>query len=264
VWRVLRDAARPAAENMAVDHALAFTVSDAARGSNEPNDAAPAVLRLYSWARPTVSFGRNEPTRGVYDADQAARLGVDLVRRPTGGRAVLHDAELTYAVAVPLRALGGARATYHRVNEALVSAVQALGADAQRSAAAKDGVPPLDAGPCFQSPAEGEVVTGGRKLVGSAQARIEGALLQHGSIIVSGDQTLLTTLGSVAEHEQPATLVEQIGPVQLDQLAEAVVVAMKKVFGGTWVAGEYSGDEKHMITELVQARYATDEWTWRR
>ncbi|MCH1570228.1 MAG: hypothetical protein L7S64_02720, partial [Longimicrobiales bacterium] len=88
--------------------------------------------------------------------------------------------------------------------------------------------------------------------------------LQHGSIIVSGDQTLLTTLGSVAEHEQPATLVEQIGPVQLDQLAEAVVVAMKKVFGGTWVAGEYSGDEKHMITELVQARYATDEWTWRR
>ena len=238
---------------MAIDHALAAGVS-----------AATAALRLYTWRCPTVSFGRNEPTRHIYDPTEAARLEIDLVRRPTGGRAVLHDAELTYAVMVPLRALGGARVTYQAINEALIDAVRALGARAVLSGPAEAGTPPLDAGPCFQSPSEGEVVAAGRKLIGSAQARVGSALLQHGSIIISGDQTVLSTLGPDAEHEQPATLAEQIGPIEVERVADAVLESMKKVFGGTWVEGEYSGDERHMITELVETRYGLDEWTWRR
>ena len=256
---------------MATDHALAVGACAWGRqgervgeGAAEAEDAPCAVLRLYKWSRPTVSFGRNEPTRGVYKADAAAAHGVDIVRRPTGGRAVLHDSELTYAVIVPVRALGGARATYHAINEALVRAIQSLGAEAILSDASGEGTPPLDAGPCFQSPAAGEVILRGRKLIGSAQARIDGAFLQHGSIMISGDQMLLTTLGPSAEHEQPATLAEQIGPVSGDDVAEAVVVAMKKVFGGAWVEGEYSGEERRMITELVETRYGLDEWTWRR
>ena len=261
---------------MATDHALAATVSERARsrmgetGSISGSALAPgadvpdAMLRLYTWARPTVSFGRNEPASGIYDPTLAERLGVDVVRRPTGGRAVLHDAELTYAVVVPTRALGGARATYHAISDALVHAIQALGADAVRSGAPAGGTPPLDAGPCFQSPAEGEVIADGRKLVGSAQARIDGALLQHGSIIISGDQTLLSTLGPGVDHEQPATLAEQIGHVTVEEVVDAVASSMKKVFGGTWVEGEYSGDEKRMITDLVRTRYGSDEWTWRR
>lgn len=261
---------------MATDHALAAAVSERARGrlgeaasasaSGLTQGAEPwdAVLRLYTWSRPTVSFGRNEPAEGIYDPTLAGRLGVDVVRRPTGGRAVLHDAELTYAVMVPTRALGGARATYHAVSDALVDAMQTLGADVARSGPPSGGTLPLDAGPCFQSPAEGEVVTHGRKLVGSAQARIDGALLQHGSIIISGDQTLLATLGPGVAHDQPATLAEQIGRVSVEEVADAVVSSMKKVFGGTWVEGEYSGDEKQMITDLATARYGSDEWTWRR
>jgi len=254
---------------MATDHALAVGAwsrqgEHAGGAAADGEDAPCAALRLYTWSRPTVSFGRNEPTKGVYRADAAAAHGVDIVRRPTGGRAVLHDSELTYAAIVPARALGGARATYYAINEALVRAVQSLGAEAILSDTAGDGTLPLDAGPCFQSPAPGEVVLRGRKLIGSAQARIDGALLQHGSIMISGDQMLLATLGPSAEHEQPATLAEQIGPACVDDVAEAVVVAMKKVFGGTWVEGEYSGEERRMITELVKTRYGLDEWTWRR
>ena len=165
---------------------------------------------------------------------------------------------------VPVRALGGARATYRLVNEALVHAVDSLGADAALSAAPDGGTPGLGAGPCFQSPAEGEVVARGRKLIGSAQARIEGALLQHGSIIISGDQSRLSRLGPGVEHERPATLEEQIGPVDVAHLANAVVLAMKKVFGGTWVESEYSPTEKDMVTDLVRKRYGTAGWTWRR
>lgn len=257
---------------MARDHALAVAVSEPGRsavrraaGPSLPSaDHANAVLRLYTWSRPTVSFGRNEPARGLYDAAMAERLGIDVVRRPTGGRAVLHDAELTYAVVVPARALGGARTTYHAISEALVDAMQSLGADVLRSGPPREGTLPLDAGPCFQSPSEGEVVVRGRKLVGSAQARLDGALLQHGSIILSGDQTLLTTLCPGVEHEQPATLAEQIGHVEPDVVATALVASMKKIFGGTWTEGEYSEGERQTTTDLVATRYGLDEWTWRR
>src|SRR5690606_17502269 len=99
-----------------------------------------------------------------------ASRAVDFVRRPTGGRAVLHDRELTYAVVVPHRALGGPRAAYRAINEALVMGLRALGVDA--SVSERGRVLPPDAGPCFQVAAPGEVVADGRKLVGSAQARL--------------------------------------------------------------------------------------------
>ena len=180
-WRLLRDEPLPGARNMALDHALALTLRQ-----------GTGVLRLYGWSRPTVSFGRNEPASGVYDAGSDAVRGLDFVRRPTGGRAVLHEHELTYAVVVPLRALGGPREAYRRINEALAAGLSALGVDVEvtkRGAAHRP-----DAGPCFQEAAPGEVVMSGRKLVGSAQARVGPALLQHGSIVLHTDQSELERL----------------------------------------------------------------------
>jgi lipoate-protein ligase A len=238
---------------MALDHALARCLG-----------AGEGVLRLYTWQRPTVSFGRNEPAQATYSAALAERLGVDCVRRPTGGRAVLHDGELTYAVIVPERAFGGVRRAYRLINEALAGALRSLGAEV----ALAEGTVTLgvDAGPCFQTPAVGEVVGAGRKLVGSAQARVEGALLQHGSIILSGDQALLDTLaGERAAHEPPATLVELIGEVSEDDVADAVVAGMRGVFGGDWTAAE--GHDERVRAEaarLEAERYGRNEWTWRR
>tara|TARA_A100001037_G_scaffold70958_1_gene63526 strand:+ start:12158 stop:12439 length:282 start_codon:yes stop_codon:yes gene_type:complete len=91
-----------------------------------------------------------------------------------------------------------------------------------------------------------------------------GALLQHGSIMISGDQTLLSKIGLSTSHHQPATLSEQIGAVDVERVANAVISSMKRFFGGTWLEGEYSAEEKRMLKELVESQYSTDQWTWRR
>ena len=167
---------------MARDHALAEL---ATRGEG--------VLRFYAWDRPTISFGRNEPARRLYDPAAVACSGYGLVRRPTGGGTVLHDAELTYAVVIPDRSLGGARRAYSLIGASLAEGLIEMGVPAE---AITDAPPatPRSAGPCFADSAPGEVVSGGRKLVGSAQARIGGALLQHGSILLDGDQDALSLL----------------------------------------------------------------------
>jgi len=250
---------------MAADHSLAHSVAKGAAALKKGKGAvaSSSVLRLYTWQRPTISFGRNEPVLGVYSPDSADIRNVDLVRRPTGGRAVLHDAELTYAVAVPSRALGGARETYQVLNRALLNAVRSLGTIADLQGDLTERSLPVNAGPCFQGPAAGEIIVDGRKLIGSAQARIGGALLQHGSIMIAGDQALLSTIGPSAHYYQPATLSEQIGAVDIERLGNAVIDSMKQVLGGSWIEGEYSADEKQMCYELAESRYAKDEWTWR-
>jgi lipoate-protein ligase A len=247
---VILDGPRAGTRNMALDHAVASCVGDG-RG----------VLRLYGWARRTVSFGRNEPT-GLYSVRAAEALGVDYVRRPTGGRAVLHDREVTYAVVAPVWALGGVRLAYRRINDALASALRSLGATVGVSAA--DGVMALDAGPCFQSPAGGEVVADGRKLVGSAQARVDGALLQHGSIILAGDQSLLGELQGGGAHEAPATLEGLVGSVRTEDVVAAVTEHMQAAFGGRWDEGGYTPAELQEADRLEAERYAQDTWTWRR
>ncbi len=251
-WRVLRDGPTPGARNMALDHALAVGVGE-----------GEAVLRLYSWTRPTVSFGRNEPSSGLYSIPEAEQLGIDYVRRPTGGRAVLHDGEVTYLVAAPVREMGGVRAAYTAINEALSEALRSLGAEVGISAGGATLAP--DAGPCFQSPAAGEVVTGERKLVGSAQARIGRTLLQHGSIILDGDQSRLGLLHSGAgEVPAPATLRDLIGDVAAGDVSAAVVTQMAARFGGDWTESEYSLVERTEADRLEAERYAREEWTWRR
>lgn len=237
---------------MALDHALARCL-----GANE------GVLRLYSWSPHTISFGRNEPARGLYDPQVAAREGLGFVRRPTGGRAVLHAHEVTYCAVLPVRALGGLRPAYLRINEGLVQGLQALGAPAQVSV--EGSVVPPDAGPCFQVPAPGEVVLGGRKLVGSAQVRMGGAILQHGSVILDGDQSPLNRVGGRAgDPTPPATLAGALGPAAWGTVAEALARGLELALGGVWEQAGYSPPEVNEADRLENDPYRTDAWTWRR
>lgn len=252
IWRVIEDGAQSGADNMARDHALALCLG-----------AEEAVLRLYAWRVPTVSFGRNEPSLGRYDRDDAATRGIDFVRRPTGGRAVLHAAEVTYSVVAPLRALGGLRDAYLRINQALVAALASLGVPA--SAAEDSAALPLDAGPCFQSPAGGEVVVQGAKLVGSAQARVEGALLQHGAIIMDGDQSALDELrGDGVVPDAPASVRTWAAEASFDQVSASVRRAFELAFGGGWNEAGYRSRELEEASRLRDEKYALDSWTWRR
>src|SRR5438552_1703789 len=172
-WRLLLDPPAEGAWNMAVDEVL---LAGVAVGS------APPTLRFYAWTPACLSLGYFQPF-SVVNVEGCRGLGIDVVRRPTGGRAILHDRELTYSVTLPASVLGhdaGIVPSYHRLSLALQAGLQDLGVPATL-APLESGPAVVDQGPvCFDRPSAHEILLGGRKLVGSAQVRRSGALLQHG------------------------------------------------------------------------------------
>jgi len=254
-WLLLLTPPYDGARNMALDEALL----DRARASGE------AVFRVYTWAEPTLSFGRNQTARGIYDAERARERGVSVVRRPTGGRALLHHREITYSVTAPLLADGSLRESYARINRLLVGGLQRLGARVEVAMPAERSLPP-SASPCFERPATGELVVDGRKLVGSAQWRDEGAMLQHGSILVEDDQPLVAELAmhTVPAPAPAATLRAAMGRVPtVRDVAESLFDAVR--------SHECAGATELQLDATIEAatrraldRYLDDRWTWRR
>jgi lipoyl(octanoyl) transferase len=251
-WRVIRDPPLPGHVNMARDHALTLFL-----GTDE------GVLRLYRWDPPAVSFGRNEPSRGLYSQEAASGEGVSLVRRPTGGRAVLHHQELTYCLVFGAGCFGGPRRSYRLINQGLLLGLRSLGAGAELAVGTGPALPP-DAGPCFRAPAEGEVTALGRKLVGSAQVRLGDRILQHGSLILDGDQGALGRIRlDGADVDPPATVRSLLGRVpDLDLLATSLEQGLGSVLGGQWRAGRFREAEEGAAREL-EAHYLDPHWTWR-
>lgn len=237
---------------MARDHALARTLP--------PREG---VLRLYRWDPPTVSFGRNEPSRDRYSTELARREGVAFVRRPTGGRAVLHHRELTYALVFPLGSFGGLKKSYRLINRGLLRGLELLGTAVELAEARGPSLPP-DAGPCFREPAAGEVTALGRKLIGSAQVRMGESVLQHGSLILDGDQDILGRLrGEDEPTPPPATLKSLLGTVpDVGKLGASLRKGLEEILGGRWAAGEYREEEVLAAREL-ESHYQDEDWTWR-
>jgi lipoate-protein ligase A len=187
---------------MAADVAL---LDDAVRLGN-------AALRLYCWDPPTLSIGRNQAI------DTSARCGVPVVRRPTGGQAVWHEHEVTYAVAAPIRVFGSLRMAYRAIHTRLAAALQAMGANAVLASDRPTGRPADRPTSCFAMPVGGEILVHGRKLVGSAQVRRGDAFLQHGSILLGGSQE------RVAGGRGETTLAIVLGrPVAFEEMTQAVV-----------------------------------------
>lgn len=251
-WRVIRDPPLPGHVNMARDHALALSL-----GTDE------GALRLYRWDPPAVSFGRNEPAAGLYSEDAAAAEGVSFVRRPTGGRAVLHHKELTYSLVFGAGHFGGPKKSYRLINEGLLAGLTALGAAAELASGTGPALPP-DAGPCFRAPAEGEVTALGRKLVGSAQVRLGDRILQHGSLILDGDQGALGRIrGDGEDVPSTATVRGLLGMLpDVDLLARSLKDGLALALGGDWREGEFRAEEERAAREL-EAHYLDPGWTWR-
>ncbi|HSU17819.1 lipoate--protein ligase family protein [Longimicrobium sp.] len=255
-WRLLDTPPAAGAWNMAVDEALAHSVAEG---------GAP-VLRFYRWSPACLSLGRNQPARGRYDLDALAVRGIDVVRRPTGGRAVLHDRELTYSVAAPEALLGGPKRAYHAINRALVAGLRRLGVAAALQPVTAERAPAPSLAPCFDQPVEGEVVAAGRKLVGSAQRRLGTVILQHGSLPIEDDQsTVATLLLDTADRDDagpPATLAEVLGRVpDWDELTAALAAGWTETFGGELAASALTGGER-VRAEDAARRYAGAAWTW--
>lgn len=221
------------------------------------------VVRVYGWSSPTLSFGRNQRTAGTYRPETLASAGIGVVRRPTGGRALLHHHEITYSVTAPVHA--PLRAAYTGINALLVNALGRLGVPVSVAPRATPSMMP-SATPCFAEPAAGELVAGGRKLVGSAQWRDDGALLQHGSILVDDDQWRIDALAEVPPGPvpAPATLRVLLGRAPgLEEVAECLLAATQALADPGARRFDVESPVLHEANAL-SAAYRSDEWTWRR
>jgi lipoyl(octanoyl) transferase len=243
-WRLIV-ASRPASGfwNMAVDESL---LAGAAQG-------APPTLRLYAWSGPWLSLGHAQPFDGA-TLTVCRRVGVGVVRRVTGGRAVLHGADLTYAVTASERALpDGLHASYRVLSDALVDALRGLGIEAERVAAGAHRVAPDGGFDCFAEAADDEVCAGGRKLAGSAQRRAGGALLQHGSIRLAPDPPPAARIAGIGLG---ATSLAELGVAPgaaRRTLAEALPKALGERLGVAFSPGSLAASERERAHRLAAA-----------
>jgi len=240
------------------------------RGVSQP------TLRLYAWNPPCLSVGYAQPCGDVYTEAIHAQ-GWDWVRRLTGGRAILHADELTYAVIGPPeepRLAGSVIESYRRLSQALLQALRLLELPAQ--AQPKEGDPPKKPEPiCFEVPSHYEITVGGKKLVGSAQARKKIGVLQHGTLPLYGDLTRITqalNFPSEAAREQAgqrllarATTVELVlhRSVSWEQAAAAFAQAFSQQLNLHLEEGRLTAEEMARAEALVHKKYAHSSWNER-
>lgn len=255
-WRFMDTGVQDAAWNMAVDEALLLVCEE------QPH----ITLRFYGWARPTLSLGYFQSVSEI-DLEECERRGLDWVRRPTGGRAVLHDHELTYSMVAPGDLLGASVAQAHeRISRALAVGLEKLGLHTE-FARSRASVKEARAA-CFAVPVAGELTVQGKKIIGSAQVRTKRSVLQHGSIPITIDFDALAAVLKIAQPDlvrhRAAGLAEFLGfALKLDELKHAVRRGFEEFLGVELQPDELSPHEHALAERLCAAKYATRAWNWR-
>jgi lipoate-protein ligase A len=266
-WRLLVDAPAGGPWNMAVDEVL---LDGVAAGGTRP------TLRFYQWTPSCLSLGYFQPY-DVVDLDGCAALGVEVVRRPTGGRAILHDRELTYSVTLPASVLGhdgGVLPSYYRLSLALQDGLRRLGVPVTLAPEATASGPTVHGPVCFDRPSAHEILLEGRKLVGSAQMRRGGGILQHGSILIEPridkltaclrlphDSASSTGQDSSEGIEDGVAGLAEVGLTQAAQIALAIARAFAARFGVSLVEAPLLPDELAAARALAGSKYQSASWT---
>ncbi len=246
---------------------------DAAILAAVEQNEAPPTLRLYRWNPPCLSLGYSQPSSDV-DLARLDERGWELVRRPTGGRAILHTDELTYAVIGPKsdpRLAGGLMESYRRISRALFQALLSLGVAVE----VHQGKNPLayHQPVCFENPSDFEITVGGKKIIGSAQARKKKGILQHGSLPLRGDLTRITQVLHYPTEEErkeaARTLLEKgetvagvLGEeISWDQAAQALINSFQEVLNLDLQPGELTAPEREKTKSLVLEQFGNPAWT---
>jgi lipoate-protein ligase A len=260
-FRLLVEDARDGAANMAVDEALL-------EAYDTPAPPSRPTLRLYGWTPPALSLGSRQPAAGAHDRAYLRAENIDLVRRPTGGRAVLHEHERTYALVASLgRApfAGGVVDVYRSIARALVAGLRRLGLEADDGEAIEAGPDPGPLGfpICFERAGAFEIAVAGRKLVGSAQVRRRGAFLQHGSIPMRADAARLSrAIGVGAGAARFLDLETALGrTVGREELDRALASGFAEIFDADVVAGTLTEGEAARAAQLRCWKYDSAAWT---
>lgn len=274
-WRLIRSGHVSAAYNMAIDEAMMHQVV----AGGQP------TLRLYGWEPAAVSVGYFQDVSKEVDEQACASLGIDVVRRLTGGRAILHDVEVTYSLVIPEDhplVPRGITESYRIISEGLVRGLEILGLDARMTTPSRYGRrrqnerETISSPACFDAPSWYEITIDGKKVVGSAQVRKCGALLQHGSIPLELDAEKLFTVlhfpnETMRERAKRVFLANATSvrdalraPVSFLELSDALLAGLEETLPIRFVEGELTEEELKTAEHLVETRYGTPEWNQRR
>ncbi len=252
---------------MAVDEAIMESVEA---------QIVPPTLRIYGWSPPAVSLGRFQEVDQQVDTAALCQRGWGLVRRPTGGRAILHDDEVTYSVCVPQDQIEDGHSvirSYRRLSRGIQSGLELLGVEAElgreSSAVGGKGNGNQQSAICFSHSTRADMVAAGRKVVGSAQVRRNGIILQHGSVPITLDISdhLAVMPGDGSSHKPESLRQAAVGvsdllgrDVSYDELAEALVAGFSQALAVELQAGELSAQEQARAEHLSAHKYGTEAW----
>jgi lipoate-protein ligase A len=266
-WRLIIDPPASGSWNMAVDDALL----EAAQG-----DSYIPTLRLYSWNPPCLSLGHAQHIREV-NREALIKMGWDLVRRPTGGRAILHIDELTYSITgnteQPILK-GGILESYQKISQTFIQMLQKYSLDPrsrEESQQAKNQVEPV----CFEIPSNYEITVAGKKIIGSAQARRKNAILQHGAIPLTGDISRIIKVLAYSDEDsrknaalrvlsRATTIENQTGKsISWHQSAMDLVRAFEETHNLFLIKGELTAEEAVSAKRIELEKYGNKSWNER-
>jgi lipoate-protein ligase A len=263
-YRLIYDTPTNGVWNMAVDEAILTSVI---RGDSLP------TLRFYSWNPPCLSLGYGQSLSDV-DTTRLHQFGWDVVRRPTGGKAILHTDELTYSLCLPQHhplAEGTIVDSYRRISTGLMAGLKLLGAQLQADKRADNAS--MTGAVCFETPSHYEITAlDGRKLVGSAQLRRRGGVLQHGTLPLTGDLTRICDALYFADDEarhiakqkvmqRAITLQDALGySVSWDDATHAIVQGFITTFDAEFIIANLTPDEYQHAQQIAQTVYADADW----
>jgi len=267
-WRLIVNAPAEGAWNMAVDEAiLESTVTF----------QQPTTLRLYSWNPYCLSLGYAQTSTDVNEQN-LHKHEWDLVRRPTGGKAILHADELTYSICAsqddPL-VQGSVLESYRHLSLGLLEALNFLGLAARAEPHQEARKHPMSQPICFEMPSDYEITIKGKKIIGSAQARKKNGVLQHGAIPLFGDIARITEVLEYTDIEKKresctrlrthaTTLQEELGQkISWKKLAEAILYGFEKALNIEFIWGSLSTLERQRAKEILTEKYANPDWTYR-
>ncbi len=265
-WRLIVDGEADGATNMAVDEAILNGVTEG---------TSPPTLRFYAWSPPCLSLGRSQK---LVEVDRVAchADGVDVVRRATGGKAILHADELTYSISLSQadpRGEGRVVDVYRRLSEGLLAGLHRMGVEAIQVCGRRAPGGELTA-VCFETSSEYEITVAGRKLVGSAQWRARGGVLQHGTLPLWGDLTRIVNYLALSDgkrqaqshrlHLKALTMEDALGSVpSFDTVSDALAEGFSEALNLTLVPGELGPGELVQLAEIRERVYANSAWTAR-
>ncbi|HEY6407164.1 MAG TPA: biotin/lipoate A/B protein ligase family protein [Ktedonobacteraceae bacterium] len=251
------------------DAALNMAIDEAVHSFHLRGDVPP-TLRVFRWRQPSISLGRFQSVEREIESERCRELGVALVRRPTGGRAVYHRDEFTYSIVIGKRygVPAGVVAAYAYLAQGLLAALHHLGVQAVLS---DERVSKYPSAACFASSTQADLTSGGFKLVGSAQVWKQEALLQQGSLPLDDRAaeffSLLRFATDAAREEALALYREKTTPLHTfapnaswEDVAGAFRHGFSAVLQAEFVPGELSKAEWEMAQQLVEEKYSKLEW----